>query len=318
MITTARGYGGSERSTIFIMQMLLDTGYRVELVPTGNISGEYLRNIPDGVVKQKWGPILKEPSDLTVFYTSDTIWNFNKPEYQVMGYLKTKRKVIILNYKIGGAGQVDWTFGWDKYMFLNSEHRDALVQRIPGATTKVLAPPTDLTEFFKVNPYYGFPLKLIRHSSQGDNKYRHDNDEMIEKILEINPSIEFHFMPAKSHCMVHPQVIKYPKNVPPVYEFLKNGNCFFYLLPENYTEGGPRVLLECAAAGLPAIVDNHSGMADRVTPETGWLCNEPEDYIEVVKEIIANPEILKIKGEAARKRAQEEFIPEKWLEEIIS
>jgi ADP-heptose:LPS heptosyltransferase len=318
VLSTCRGYGGSERSTINIMQMLLDKGYRVELVPTGNISGEYLKNIPEGVVKQTWGPILTEPSDLTVFYTSDTIWSFNKEPYtEFMPYLNTKRKVMVLNYKIGGAGQVDWTFGWDKYLFLNSEHEAEIIKRISCAVTKVLAPPTDLTEFFKVNPYYGFPLKLIRHSSQGDNKYPDYLNEMIKEVLELNPAIEFHFMPARSDCMVHPQVHKYQKNQPPVYDFLKNGNCFFYNLPKNYTEGGPRVLLECAAAGLPAITDNHSGMKDRVTDETGWLCNEPNDYLEVIKEIINKPELLKIKGEAARERAKKEFIPERWIEEIL-
>jgi ADP-heptose:LPS heptosyltransferase len=318
VLSTCRGYGGSERSTIYIMKMLLEKGYRVELVPTGNISGEYLRNIPDGVIKQKWGPILKTPAELTVFYTSDTIWNFNKPEYHIMNYLNTKRKVMVVNYKLGGVGQVDWTFGWDKYMFLNSEHEGELIKRIPNAVTKVLPPPTDLTEFFKVQPYYGFPLKLIRHSSQGDNKYRKDNNDIIFKILEINPSIEFHFMPPRSDCIDHPQIFKYPKNQPPVYEFLKNGNCFLYLLPKNYSEGGPRVLLECAAAGLPSIVDNHSGMKDRVTDQTGWKCNNSEDYLHVIQEIMAHPELLKIKGEAAREKARKEFVPERWIEEIIS
>ena len=54
-----------------------------------------------------------------------------------------------------------------------------------------------------------------------------------------------------------------------------------------------------------------------MTPETGWLCDSWEDYLKVIKEILDNPSILKTKGEAAREHAKKEFIPERWVEEII-
>ena len=50
MVTTCRGFGGSERSSLHIMKMFLEDGYRVELIPTGNVSGEYLKNIPKEVI----------------------------------------------------------------------------------------------------------------------------------------------------------------------------------------------------------------------------------------------------------------------------
>jgi len=317
MITTCRGYGGSERSTIFIMQGLLDAGYRVDLCPTGNISGEYLKNIPKGVIQQPWQS-MREPSDITVFYTSDCIWNFNEPMYKAhMPHLNAKKKIMILNYKIGGAGKVDWTFGWDKYLFLNSEHEAEILKRIKSANTKVMAPPTDLTEFFKVEPNYNDQLKLIRHSSQGDNKYPETINEMVSDILRIDSSIELHFMPARSNCKDHPQVYKYQKNKPPVYEFLNNGNCFLYHLPEGYTEGGPRVILEAHAAGLPVICDNHSGMKDRVTDETGFRCNSYEEMLEAIKTLNNDRDLLKKMGEAARERAKTEFVPEAWIKTIL-
>jgi len=318
MITTCRGWGGSERSTCFIMKGLIDKGYRVQLVPTKVISGEYLKNIPKGVEQMTWETI-KQPSDLTVFYCSDTIWNFSKDMYMnVMPYINTKKKIMVLNYKIGGAGQVPWTLDWNKYLFLNSEHESALLGRIPSARTRVMAPPTDLTEFFKIQPNYDYPLKLIRHSSQGDNKYPDFTNEMIRDILRIDSAIEMHFMPAKSDCMDHPQVYKYPKNNPPVYEFLKNGNCFLYALPPGYTEGGPRVILEAMAAGLPVICDNHSGMKDRVTDETGFRCDSYDDIIAAITTLNNEKGLLKKMGEAARERAKSEFGAEKWIEEIIA
>jgi glycosyltransferase involved in cell wall biosynthesis len=68
---------------------------------------------------------------------------------------------------------------------------------------------------------------------------------------------------------------------------------------------------------MPVIADNRYGAKDRVTPETGWLCEEWEDYLKVISEIIENPEIIKIKGEAAKEFAKKEYVAEKWVEEIL-
>jgi ADP-heptose:LPS heptosyltransferase/glycosyltransferase involved in cell wall biosynthesis len=319
MITTCRGYGGSERSSLFIMKMLLDKGYYVDLIPTGNISGEYQQNIPSGVVIKEWGDSLITPVDILVLYASDTIWNYDKPQYtEIMHKLQAKKKIMVLNYQLGGAGKVPWTLGWDKYMFLNSSHEAALIQRIPNAKTKVLAPPTDLEKFFEVKPNYDFPLRLIRHNSQGDAKHPIYTNDMISKVWEIDSTIEFLYMPARSDMIEHQLIHKYKRNEIPIPEFLSKGNCFWYHLPPKYTDGGPRVILEAFAAGLPAIVDNHSGPKDRVDNQTGWKCDNYNQYFEVIKEIIDNPEILRIKGEAAREKAKREFVPERWIEEILS
>ena len=54
-----------------------------------------------------------------------------------MNNLNAKKKVMVINYKLGGAGQVDWTKNWDKYMFLNSSHENDLIKRLPNINTKV-------------------------------------------------------------------------------------------------------------------------------------------------------------------------------------
>ena len=317
MITTARGYGGSERSSIEIMAMLQQKGYHVQLSPTGDVSWEYKKNIPFGVQMVDWN-CFQEPVDIAILYASDTIWGYGKPPYTVfMPKLNARRKVMVLNFKLGPSGLVDWTKGWDKYLFLNSQHAGELLIRLPDAKTKVMAPPTDLTNYFENDPNYSFPLKLIRHNSQGDNKHHPDNNQMIEEILALDSTIQFHFMPSRSDCMDHPNVFKYKRNEPPVNEFLRNGNCFWYRLPSGYTEGGPKVIMEAMASGLSVICDNHSGPKDRVTKETGWLCDNWNDHIEAIKEILNKPEILKIKGQAARIRAFESFRREIWVDEII-
>ena len=316
MVTTCRGYGGSERSSLHIMRMFLDDGYRVELVPTGNISGEYKKNIPKEVLVRNWVDIT-QPVDILTFYTSDCIWNFDKPQYmEVMDKLQAKRKVMILNYQLGKAGQAEWTLGWDKYMFLNSTKQKELLERIPDADTRVLAPPTDLSDFFKVNVTYKAPLKLIRHSSQKDAKHPDYTNDLITQILEIDTAIRFFYMPAWSQTFDHENVHKFRVNEVPVPEFLANGNCFWYHLPPGYQDQGPRVILEAMACGLPVIADNRYGAKDRVTPETGWLCEDVTDYIDVITEIVNDIGILKKKGEAARELARAEYVASRWHEVI--
>ncbi|MCK5604643.1 glycosyltransferase, partial [Candidatus Pacearchaeota archaeon] len=318
MVTTTRGYGGSERSTINIMQMLLDRGYNVELVSTSNVSGEYGRNIPKGVIVSTDFTRAKGPCDLMVLYCSDTIWSYNKAPYtEVMPHVQAKRRVMVVNFKLGGVGQVEWTKGWDKYLFLNSMHEEGLIKRMPEITTAVMAPPTPLETFFENTPNYNFPLKLIRHNSQGDNKHHEDTNTMIRDVLRLDSSIEFHYMPAYSKAMDHPQVYKYPKNKPPVWHFLRNGNCFWYRLPDGYTEGGPKVIMEAMASGLAVIADNHSGPKDRVTEETGWLCDNWSDYIEVIKYILNNPNSVMEKGIASKEYAKKMYVAERWIEEIL-
>jgi hypothetical protein len=191
-----------------------------------------------------------------------------------------------------------------------------LLERIPDAVTKVLPPPTDLSEFFKVNVDYSAPLKLVRHSSQKDAKHPDYTNDLITQILGVSEDIQFYYMPAWSQTFEHDNVHKFRVNELPVPQFLSQGNCFWYHLPPGYQDQGPRVILEGMACGLPVIADNRYGAKDRVTPETGWLCEDVSDYLDVIAEIVNDIGILETKGKAAKELAKAEYVASRWHDEI--
>lgn len=325
LISTARGWGGCARSITTIMGFLLKANWRVEFVPLHGkyelgqgIGGEFsqcLNSILRDVVVRDYSYITK-PCDITFLYADDYIWEFNRPDLcQLFSKLNNEQKIMMINYRRGKVGQIEWTKNWDKYMFLNSDQETDLKDILPGIKTKVLPPCVDLTEFLKAKPYDGDKIKLIRHSSQGDAKFDKVNFiGEVASILSAQPNAEIHLMPGPSFLNLGEGVFKYQRNKPPVYEFLSLGNLFYYSLPEGYMDMGPRVVLEAMAAGLPIIADNWGGCKDRVTAETGWLCDNKQQYIEVIKNLTSQE--LREKGEAAKQRAIDHFVPERWIKEI--
>ena len=320
MLTTTRGWGGSERSSCQIMAMMKEQGYNVELYPTGVMCGEYASTVEKigGILVKKWGS-WEEECDLAMFYASDTIFNYNKDMYtEFMPRFKAKRKTLMLNYRIGSAGRTEWTKNWDSYGFLSSALKDEFLKIYPDASDKwfVQPPPTDLSDFFKVEVDYDGPLRIMCLNSQGDAKHRKDIYAILQKVWKFNRGAEFHFMPPPSFLTSNDaRIHRHAKNSPPVPIYLGQGNLFMYLPPVGFTDQGPRTVIEAHACGLAAICDSRTGgPSDRITSDTGWLINKIDDLYPILREITENPSLLRQKGKAARERAKTMFIKERWID----
>lgn len=319
LLTSCRGFGGSEKSTLQIMKMFIEKGWRVELVPWGGrIGTAYNKAIPEGVIAST---DLTGPCDVLLYYCTDTVYfpEMNDEKFNaMMGRIKADRKVMAINYRIGHLKEKDWAKGWDQYLFLCSQKDAEWKGVVPGASTQVLAPATDLAPFFEIKRRYHTYryAKLIRHNSQGDAKWPADINAFIHEVNKIDKRTEWYCMPPASFLMEDPKIFKFAKNEVPIPEFLSKGNCFIYNLPDGYQDQGPRVIMEAMATGLPVIADNRWGAKDRVPEEAGWLCDTREDYFRALQDIAELPSLLATKGKSARKIALDTFDPYLWVKAI--
>jgi ADP-heptose:LPS heptosyltransferase/glycosyltransferase involved in cell wall biosynthesis len=335
-VSTARGYGGCARSIVTIMDFLIKEGHKVEFIPFRNSVGSrelkeiFKTKLKDVIVTENYDTI-KEDCDVFFMYGDDYIWEFKQPDViETFSNISAKKKIMMLNYRRGPVGQVEWTKGWDKYMFLNSIQEKELLKLIPDAKTKVLPPCAILDDFFGYVPDYTNGVRIVRHSSQGDTKFISEHDpvitgdytkEMATKLitdaLASRPDVSIAMLPGPSFINPMDRFTKFPRTDKPdvIADFLSKGNLFWYSLPPGYPDMGPRVIIEAMALGLPIIADNWGGAVDRVTPETGWLCNSKEEMLEIIKNV--TPEELEKKGQAAKQRAMDEFVPYRYVAEIV-
>lgn len=323
VLFNGRGEGGAERSTTWIMNRFIELGWKVQYfssheTPSGTFKKEGNKKVEfinkDG---------LKEACDILFLYTNDWVWDFKLPEVRnLINSIEARRKVMAVNYRLGDIGtqRALWTIGWDKYIFLNSSLESSLLERNVKANTSILPPPTDLSKFLENKPNYNGNLRLIRHSSQGDSKYPKDFNEIVEKVLYMIPGSEIFLMPAPSflsdELKNNDRIHTFKRNQPEVKEFLSYGNVFWYKLPKGYHDQGPKVIMEAMSSGLSVIADNHSGAKDRVVSGTGYLCNNLEQHINAMKDLISSRH-REYQGMKAKEHAEKNYNPENWIKEII-
>ncbi|KKM20158.1 hypothetical protein LCGC14_1648290, partial [marine sediment metagenome] len=326
VVFNGRGEGGAERSTTWIMNEFIKKGWAVDYITPSRISGTFQKEGSKYVLCTTDLSKIKEPCDILFLYCNDWIWEFSKLN-EVFSNLQAKRKVMNVNYRLGDVGselRAPWTLGWDKYLFLNSSLESAFKERVIDANTKAMAPPTDLSEYFDIQPNYNGNLRIVRHSSQGDVKYPKDFNEKVSQILNEIPDSEIFLMPAPSFFDVRSLVSTensrihcHQKNVPPVKDFLAQGNVYWYHLPEGYEDQGPKTIMESMSAGLTVVADNHSGAKDRVIESSGILCNTFEEHLTALKFFANEINQRELYGKVARDHAKKEFVPERWIKEII-
>jgi glycosyltransferase involved in cell wall biosynthesis len=322
-ICNAHAIGGGEFSSSYLMTELARQGHEVMLSPCAGINAKYPR--PEGV--QIRAAYAQEPAvacDLLVFYANDHAYKLEQNrDIWLQAMAAAGRTVAVLNFVAGNAVTEWFASRLAKAMFLNSTKEREFLEKAKGfsGTTRVLPPPVDLKPFLQIQPDYS-KIAFVRHSRIYGKYNRDETIRLVSEFGEIVPDAEFWFMAGpdflRPMAQANPRIRLLRWSEQSVPQFLSHGSLFWYRLPAALRDQGPRVIVEAMAAGIPCIADNRDGAKDRVTPETGWLCNNLQEYIAVVRDIAKNPVVLRHKGEAARQRAITHFRPERWLEMLHS
>ena len=329
VVFNGRGEGGAEHSTTWIMNEFIEKGWNVQYIsPNPRPCGAFMKEGPSVFFFTDKLEEIQKSCDILFLYTNDWVWEFKTDLLkEAFSDLQAKRKVMAVNYRLGDIGnsmKAEWTLDWDKYLFLNTSLQNSLVQRVPDIDSVALAPPTDLSEYFKTNIDYSGNLRIVRHSSQGDVKYPKDFNEKVERILNDISDSEIFLMPAPSFFKfkylpthLHDRVHCHQRNKPSVKEFLAQGNVFWYHLPDGYHDQGPKTIMEAMSSGLPVVADNHSGAKDRVVDKTGQLCDNFDQHLFALNFFNTNRIVLEDAGKRAREHAKKTYDPERWIKEII-
>lgn len=97
-------------------------------------------------------------------------------------------------------------------------------------------------------------------------------------------------------------------------------NASFLVMPSEWYEGFPMVLVEAFAHGLPVIASRLGGMAEIIKDGTTGLHFEPgnpQDLAQKVQWMHKHPEECLQMGKNARQAYEEQYTPEKNYEMLI-
>lgn len=315
--------GGGEISSSYLMTLMASHGHKVILSPCSAMSDRF--PLPRNV--EVLPPYTEHPAlpcDVLVFYANDHAYKLEQNQKAWLQAIKgAGRTVAVLNFVAGQAVNEWFASRLAKAIFLNTTKEAEFLPRAKGfkGQSVVLPPPVDLAPFLAIRPDYS-TISFVRHSRIYGKYDPKETVHLIGKFESLVSGAHFWFMAAPEFlrplAKANPHIHMLAWNQEPVPQFLSHGSIFWYRLPKSLKDQGPRVIVEAMAAGIPCIADNRDGARDRITPETGWLCDSADDYVAAIRQIVRDPTLLLRKGQAARQRAVDHFRPERWIDEILS
>lgn len=341
--------GGGEQSVIKIVDSLVSLGWKVNLIPWGEVYESFKSHpclqsfsFENGIEKQ-----MKKGLPL-FFYGNDQVYIFNS--HKKAKEVVDNSSVIILgiNFVVGGLSRSKWLGETNKVVgaiFLNDEKKRSWEKIYKGYYTKdiflqVLPPCVSIENFINIplldhnekdkfiilrhSRPDGFKFVLKDNQGIGENvypwqKYLDQDLDVVfyKKIIDEIPDLHFKFMAAPEEIIKEfnssPNFTFYRWNEMPVEKFLSSGHLYLYRVSKSCRDQGPRVICEAMAAGLPCISEPRDGPRDRISHgENGFYAIENCDYISKIKILKEKESLRKEMSLRAREYAKNNFRPEAW------
>jgi hypothetical protein len=185
------------------------------------------------------------------------------------------------------------------------------------------------------------PLVILKHGVADDRKYvtskSQDKGEKIhlwqqhcrkeldvdfynrlyKNLAKYKPVFKFMAAPGELQEALkgNPNFVFLKWNEMPVAEFLASGHIYLDRCSDEWRHSLPRTVCEAMSAGLPAIVEDRDGWADRIdNGDTGFLCVHYNDFQDKI-DLLARKEDFRYQmGCAAREYAEKNLDPKRWVE----
>lgn len=330
IISNAHRLGGGEMSVGRIMTLLCEQGHDVMFHPTSTIG----RNFPFDC-RAKIGPPFPKMRDArcdVLFYYANNfcLQTARHKDRWLRCFDQSARKVMCLNWDLGDSA-IDWfAEHWDSVGFLCTALRDRWVKAtyiMNREKTWVHAPCVDLRPFMKI-PIDRVPTPddfvVVRHGKRV--KWGPETPSVMCLIHNAIPGVRFDFMGCPERLIekairlgVPPHKIKSRAEFSSKPEhLLEGGDMFLHVLKPDFTDQGPRVIVEAIAAGLWVIADARDGALDRCNETTGDTCSNLDEYAAAVKRVAAALENGWFDREEIRRLAAEAFNPNDWVNWITN
>ncbi|MFY0592609.1 glycosyltransferase family 4 protein [Roseivirga sp.] len=187
---------------------------------------------------------------------------------------------------------------------------------------KILPPPIDTTSFSEIRTVKKKLKDLLFIGNAMKRKRVRDFVELAKDFPELN----FHIVGKGGEDHLFKELeIKKIMNI--VYHGLLNhdelkslmGNIDFHVLPSR-SEGFPKGIIECAAAGIPSLVYHDYGAEEWIdTGKNGFVCRTLEEMKSVIKSMLDDSLKLSVTSDGAIKLANKysaEYVVSLYADEI--
>src|SRR5208282_1044233 len=147
----------------------------------------------------------------------------------------------------------------------------------------------------------GRPWVLGRHSRDVPEKFSSDTLEFVRAVGKKNDIVYRMLGAAGTLGLVSDRRIEtYHQDCLEPADFLRQCDIWVYAHAPYWKETACIAMLEAMSVGLPVVVNNCGGMREYVQHgQTGFVCNEAEDFVRAVELLLGNAALYQEVGSAA-------------------